>query len=85
MEVYGTSVTKVSIDPLDVLKKITVGIHKDGWIVERDGKYIEREEVSAGQHSFDHDVGEVSKHTYELYKAKNLLIGYLENAAKYKK
>lgn len=75
MKIHATTNQIVEIDPLDVLKNINI-IHAGDWIVERGEKLIQMTKESAGQHSYDREVGEVSEETYELYKAQKLLLEY---------
>jgi len=74
--VYGTTRLHVEVDPISVLEQVHP-IPPHDWIVEKDGKYIQMTEVSAGQHSFEQEVGEVTKEVYEVYKAKEILINFL--------
>lgn len=75
--VYGNISQKVEVDPIDVLKSINV-ISPYSWIIEKDGKYIQMTEESAGQHSFEMEVGEVTKEIFDAFKAKQVLIDYLK-------
>jgi hypothetical protein len=77
LKVNATINTEIFVDPIEVIKKISI-IGND-WIVEENGKYIRYTEQSAGTHSFDLKVGEVDKETYDAYKAKEILITYLNN------
>ncbi len=67
----------LNVDPIHVINEINI-VDKGDWIVEKNGKYIQMSEQSAGTHSFDHEVKEVGVYTYELYKAKELLLNYLK-------
>lgn len=78
MKVWGTLRHEVEVNPLHVLEEINI-INRGDWIIEKGGRYIQMTEVSAGQHSFDHKVGEVSKEVWELYKARELLINHLKS------
>jgi hypothetical protein len=77
LKVNATINTEVLIDPIEVIKKISV--IGDDWIVEEDGKYVRYTEQSAGTHSLNLRIGEVDKEIYDVYKAKEILITYLNN------
>lgn len=76
IKVFANVQLQAYVDPTDVLNDLRI-IPKGDWIIEKNGKYIQMEEVPAVQHSFDSEVGEVTKEIYELYKAQKLLIEYL--------
>lgn len=79
MKVYASIRQEVSIDPIDVLEKLDIIPYRD-WIVKSSaGKYIHMTEQSAGSHSFDDAVGEVSQETYDLYMAQKLLVNHFKN------
>lgn len=67
---------QVEIDPLDVLKSINV-LPEGEFVKIIDGKPHLYEEVSAGQHSFDSEIREMTKEEYEVYLAKETLIKFL--------
>lgn len=77
IEVYADIRQKVYVDPVQVLENINI-IDEGDWIVKKDGKYIQMTEQSAGQHSFDTDVKEVTKEIYDLWKGQQNLINYLK-------
>lgn len=77
VHVNATAILKVYVNPISVLQEINIIPRRD-WIIQKDGKYIQMTEESAGQHSFDDEVGEVSKEMYDIWKARDLLIEYLE-------
>lgn len=86
MKVYATIHQQVEVDPIDVIKEINI-IPKGDWIVVKKSLkgekiYVQMTEESAGSHSFDREVGEVSKKVYDLYMAPKLLINYLEEKKK---
>jgi hypothetical protein len=73
MEVYAEVRQKVHIEPIQVINGlIEQEIGWRGWVVERDGKYYQGHEVSAGSHSFDKE-DEISKDLYDYVKALELI------------
>jgi len=74
--VPGTIRTQVEVDPINVLQSIHP-IPAHDWIEVKEDKFIQMTEVSAGQHSFEKEVGEVSKDIYEVWMAKQTLIKFL--------
>ncbi len=76
MEVYATLHTKVQIDPIDVIIKLNI-IPEGDWIIKNNSKYIHMEEVSAGQHSIDREVKQISYEKYQAWEAQQTLIKYL--------
>lgn len=81
MEVFATTCMKVDIDPVSVIGKLGI-IPSGDWIVVRGNKFIQMTEQSAGQHSFDYEVGEVSKEVFDAYNAQQTLIKFLEKRSK---
>lgn len=82
MEVYATSTTKVHVDPKDVIQKlIDYEIGHRGWVKNKDGKYYECSEESAGPHSYDVEE-EITKKKYDYVMALNLVIDHLEKKKK---
>lgn len=69
IKLHGSQIFEVHVDPLEAIEKIENMYFHGDWVEERNGKYFLVQEVDAGQHSFDRDVKEVDKETYELYKA----------------
>lgn len=73
MIVHGEIRTKVDVDPIQVINGlIEQEIGWRGWVVERDGKYYQGHEVSAGSHSFDKEE-EIGKDFYDYIKALELV------------
>ena len=69
IRLHGSQIIKVDVDPEEAIDKIENMYFHGDWVEEKDGKYILKEEVGAGQHSFDREIKEVSKEDYELYNA----------------
>lgn len=77
MEIHATCIQKVEINPKDVIEKlISDKIGRHGWVFEKDGKYYEEWEESAGSHSFD-EKKEIDKELFDYIKALQLVLKYL--------
>lgn len=73
MEVYANIRQKVHVEPIEVINELIKDeLGRNGWIVERDGKYYRGFEKSAGSHSYDSEV-EINKEGYEYIKALELI------------
>lgn len=76
ISVHGQVTMKLMVDPIEVIKQINI-IPEGDWIVVSKHKYIHMTEVSAGSHSHDKEVGEVSEEIFDAYMAKETLIKFL--------
>lgn len=78
MEIFATITQKVNIDPLDVIKELSVLPDGGEWVaLNEQGDPVMYEEVSAGQHSYDKPIRVLTKEEYEVYLAKETLIKFL--------
>ena len=68
MEVYGSSITKVSIDPIVVLDKLVEEVIGDNsWVFEENGKFY-MGFYSGGSHSYQ-DREEIDRNLYDYVMA----------------
>jgi hypothetical protein len=78
MEIYGTIIQKVIINPLLVMKELYENeLYWRHRVFEKDGKYYEWWEEGAGSHSIDKEK-EISKERYEYIQALKIVISKLE-------
>lgn len=77
MKVHASIYTVVDVDPLTVLENINI-INSRDWLIEDKGKYIHMTEVSAGNSSWEKEVGPVSKEIWDAWIARETLINYLK-------
>ncbi len=68
MEVYGTQIVKVDIDPEDVIKKLIEKTIGSGWVFEKDGKYYRGFEERGLHRTYD-DQEEISEKRYKYVAA----------------
>jgi len=79
MQIHATIEQKVSIDPIEVIKKLIeteLGYWKN-WYFEEDGKYYIGSEESAGCHSYDTKT-EISKEKFHHLQTLDSVRNYLE-------
>lgn len=82
MEVYGTFTEKVKINPLSVLKELyEKELYWRNWVFEKDGKYYEAWEESAGCHGIEREK-EIPKERYNYIQALKTVIYNLEKNEK---
>ena len=78
MEIFATIIQKVKIDPLDVIKNLSVLPDGGEWVeLNHEGFPAIYENVSAGQHSYVNAIRVLTKEEYEVYLAKETLIKFL--------
>ena len=71
MKIYADFTQEVTIDPLEVIEQLkdefTHG--SDNWISFADGKWFLMTEMSAGAHSYDESIKELTEKEMEYYNA----------------
>ena len=82
MEVSVTLYQKAHVNPIHVVEKLKeLELPWRDWVFEREGKFYQGFEQSAGSHSFD-DETEISKEKYEYIKALEVVEKYLKKKEK---
>jgi hypothetical protein len=76
MKIYADARLEVYVEPIDILNKINI-VDSGDWIIKEKDKYYQMTNQSAGTHSFEAKVCEVSLDTYNAFMAKKILIEYL--------
>lgn len=83
MEIFATLIQKVTVDPLEVIKKLVVLPDGGEWVkINEQGAPVMYAEQDAGQHSFDRAIRVLTPAEYEVYQAKEVLIMYLTSLKK---
>jgi hypothetical protein len=71
MEIYGNLRHEVEIDPIEVIKKLKTRFLGDSfrWVEEKNNKWFIMGTQSAGTHSFDIEIKEITKEELEYFEA----------------
>ncbi len=77
MEILGTIITKVDVDPIKVIEALrNEEIGRNSWVFKEEGSYFKGFEVSAGSHSIE-DKALIRKGTFDFVTALDLVKDYL--------
>jgi hypothetical protein len=81
MEIYARIVQKVQVDPLDVIEKLKTDFLGDyhRWVRQENDKYFIMGEQSAGQHSYDTEIREITKEEKKYFEALDVVERYLKS------
>jgi len=79
MKVWATMHQQVEIDLLAIIENLNVLPDGGEFIKIENGKPILYQEVSAGMHSFERAIREMTKEEYNVLKAKETLIKFLQS------